>query len=122
MGVSLQLDDAPFTLPLAARFPPTSARSTADRAHLRIQLGTILEILQSLERQTVAGQRNTMAKVVGFLRGQLGRGLFIASPRNEGVLAHLVEQLAREAQRLLPDVRSFSAHADTLVALLIATT
>ena len=74
-----------------------------------------------MEVQTVAGQRHTMEKVVAFLRSRVGAGAFSVTPRNWRELSHIVDQLEREAQRQIPDLRFFGDRADALVVLLSAT-
>jgi hypothetical protein len=79
-------------------------------------------MLEDLEDQTAVGSQHTMEKVIGVLRAHIGRGLFRTGPRNEQMLSQLVDQLAREAGRPLPEVRQFRDRAEPLVALLMATT
>jgi hypothetical protein len=79
-------------------------------------------MLEDLEEQTVVGRRHTMEKVIGVLRDQIGRRLFRSGPRNGRMLSHLVDQLAHEASRPLPELREFRDRAEPLVALLMATT
>lgn len=98
------------------------ARAQGDRGQLRNQLRIVQEMLEDLEDQTAVGRRHTMEKVIGVLRKQLGRGLPAAGLRNELMLSQLVEQLAREAGRPMPEARQFRDHAEPLVALLMATT
>jgi hypothetical protein len=93
-----------------------------DRAQLRQLLRIVQDMLEDLEEQTSMGGRHTMEKVIGVLRAQIGRGLFRTGPRNERMLSRLVDQLAREAGRPLPEVREFRDRAEPLVALLMATT
>jgi hypothetical protein len=90
------------------------------RAELRLQLPIVREMLAAMEAQTVAGHRYTMEKVVGCLRQKVVFAGLNASPRNKRAVSQLIDQLAREANRRLPDVRSFSDRTETLVALLIA--
>ena len=93
-----------------------------DRALLRNQLRVVQDMLEDLEEQTVVGRRHTMEKVIGVLRDQIGRRLFRSGPRNGRMLSHLVDQLAHEAGRPLPELREFRDRAEPLVALLMATT
>lgn len=98
------------------------ARPAGDRGQLRQQLRIIQEMLEDLEEQTAVGRRHTMEKVIGVFRKQIGRGLIMAGPRNELMISQLVDELAREVGRPLPEVRQFRDHAEPLVALLMATT
>jgi hypothetical protein len=84
------------------------------------QLETIQEMLGSMETQTVPGIRYTMDKVLGFLRKQIRSEQFVVSPRNRRIVAQQVDQLTREAERMVPDARLFADRADTLVVLLLA--
>jgi hypothetical protein len=93
-----------------------------DRALLRNQLRVVQDMLEDLEEQTVVGRRHTMEKVIGVLRDQIGRRLFRSGPRNGRMLSHLVDLLAHEASRPLPELREFRDRAEPLVALLMATT
>jgi hypothetical protein len=77
-------------------------------------------MLAAMEAQTVAGHRYTMEKVVKCLRQKIAFAGLNASPRNKRAVSQLIDQLACEAKRLLPDVRSFSDRTETLVALLIS--
>ncbi len=107
----------PLSLPTR---PPGD--SLDDRALLRNRLRVVQDMLEDLEEQTVVGRRHTMEKVIGVLRDQLGRRLFRSGPRNGRMLSHLVDQLAHEASRPLPELREFRDRAEPLVALLMATT
>ncbi|HZL16802.1 MAG TPA: hypothetical protein VFG23_03545 [Polyangia bacterium] len=113
----LDLPTPPVNLPAQ----PTT-EGAGDRALLRNQLRVVQDMLEDLEEQTAMGRRHTMEKVIVVLRYQIGRGLFRAGPRNEDILSHLVDQLAHEASRPLPELREFRDRAEPLVALLMATT
>jgi hypothetical protein len=112
-------DERPAPTPLAL-LAPVPAQDEG-RSLLRRQLPVIQEMLQNLEEQTGAGRRYTMEKVVAFFRQEIGHGVLAVGPRNARVLSHLVDQMAREAQHLFPDVHHFSDRAETLLALLLAT-
>ena len=118
--------EASFQVPPSAPPLDLPARPTAeapgDRASLRYQLRVIQDMLEDLEEQTVEGRRHTMEKVIAVLRDQIGRRLFRTGPRNGDMLSHLVDQLAHEASRPLPELREFRDGAEPLVALLMATT
>jgi hypothetical protein len=107
--------------PMLAPFGQLSAEREQrrdDRSSLSRQLGVVLEMLGQLEVQTVAGQKHTMEKIVAFLRQKVVHGTVASSSRNGQALAQHVEQLGRQAQCLLPDLRLFSDRAEVLVALL----
>jgi hypothetical protein len=101
--------------------PPRQVEA-GDRALLRYQLRVVQDMLEDLKEQTVVGRRHTMEKVIGVLRGQIGRRLFRTGPRNGLMLSHLVDELAHEASRPLPELPEFRERAEPLVALLMATT
>jgi hypothetical protein len=79
----------------------------------------VKEMLGAMEAQTSAGHRYTMEKVVRLLREEIVCATLRTSLRNKGELSQLVDQLAREALRLLPNVELFSGRADIIVALLL---
>lgn len=116
---SFHLDPPAPPLGLPER-PP--AEGAGDRALLRSQLRVVQDMLEDLEEQTVVGRRHTMEKVIAVLRDQIGRRLFRTGPRNGSMLSRLVDQLAHEASRPLPELREFRDRAEPLVALLMATT
>ena len=79
-------------------------------------------MIGEIEVQTVAGQQLTIRKVVAFLKSRIHRSTTFVAPRNERELWQMVDQLAREARRPVPDVRLFRERAEALVGLLSATT
>jgi hypothetical protein len=101
--------------------PGNGTAPAAHSADASSGLVTVKEMLAGMAVQTVAGQRYTMAKVVGFLQGQIAVTAVRASSRNKREVSRLIHQLAREAERPLPNSRYFSDRAHRLVALLIAT-
>ena len=123
--MSASLETSPDWTPLLPAIDRPSRRHTplpVDRAQLRQQLRVVQDMLEDLEEQTVVGRRHTMQKLIGVLRDHIGRGQFRTGPRNRQVLLRLVDELAREAERPLPEVGLFREHAEPLVALLMATT
>ena len=87
---------------------------------LRRELSTIREMLTSLETLTTAGQQHVMFKVIAFIRGRAGEALGRVGRKNQRTAVDLLEHLAIESERPLPDVRSFGPRAESLVALLAA--
>jgi hypothetical protein len=77
-------------------------------------------MLTSLDTLTIAGQQNVMIKVVAFIRGRAGDALGRVGRHNQRTAADLLQHLAVESERPLPDVRSFGPRAESLVALLAA--
>lgn len=87
---------------------------------LHRQLSAIREMLASLETLTIAGQQNVMMKVVAFIRGRAGEALARVGRHNQRTAADLLQHLAVESERPLPDARLFGPRAESLVALLAA--
>ena len=79
------------------------------------QLPTVREMLRTLDTLTTAGQKHTMAKIVGCLRAHAAAS--IAAERGAGAAAELA-QLARHAERVYPDISTFVSRAEGLVLLL----
>ena len=82
------------------------------------ELSVVREMLGNIETLTAAGQRHTMAKVVGFIGQQATSCSQKLTPHNRSMLGQLLGQLTRESERLSPDARSFGGHAEALVGLL----
>lgn len=93
---------------------------TRPSVSLHLQLSTIREMLTSLDTLTIAGQQNVMVKVVAFIRGRAGEALARVGRHDQRTAADLLQHLAVESERPLPDVRSFGPRAESLVALLAA--
>jgi hypothetical protein len=125
MSASIQadmdMDLGPIPI-LSSRFSRQRERRQVDRAQLRLQLRVVQEMLGDLQAQTLVGQRHTMDKMIGVLREQVNRGLFAVGTRNQQMLRDLLEQLAREAGRPVPQFGYFRDRAEPLVALLMAST
>jgi hypothetical protein len=85
------------------------------------RLPTIREMLSSLDTATITGRQHLMAKVVGFIRDQGQDAVRNAGGRDQRVAIALLDGLAVESTRPLPDVRAFAHRAESLVALLAAT-
>ena len=101
-------------------YSPPRRQQSIDEVSLRRQLSTIREMLATLDTLTNAGQQNLMMKVVAFIRGRGGEALGRVGKNNQRTAADLLEHLAVEAERPLPDARAFGPQADSLVALLAA--
>lgn len=78
----------------------------------------IREMLSTLETLTVAGQRHTMAKIAGFLAETVERPGPAVSLRTRSASSELLSWLARESERLSPDVGRFCWAAQSLLGLL----
>lgn len=116
-GASLRPLERSAPIPAALGRP--SARD-GEPSLLRRQLGVVREMLGTLETLTAAGQRYAMDKVVACLRLHAGCGSLALGPRNAHTLSQLLDELAREAQRLLPDPSQFSDRAEAMVTLMAA--
>jgi hypothetical protein len=101
--------------------PKTDRRDEAKSLFGR-QLRVVQEMITDMATQTVAGQRHTMEKIVAFLRSRVAECTVSSAPRNERQFLQMVDQLKREAERQVPDVRLFAERTDALIALLSATT
>jgi hypothetical protein len=84
------------------------------------EFAVIREMLSALDTLTYPGQLQNMAKIVAFIRKNGSRVLRNASPRNRSTCAQLLDDLAGECQRLLPDTRTFRRGAENLLTLLAA--
>jgi len=83
-------------------------------------LPTIREMLESLDTLTITGRQHLMAKVVGFIRDQGQDAVRNAGWHNQRIAIELLDGLAVESNRPLPDVHEFAHRAESLVALLSA--
>jgi hypothetical protein len=77
-------------------------------------------MLTSLDTLTIAGQQHVMVKVIAFIRRSAGEALGRVGQKNQRTATNLLEHLALESVRPLPDVRLFGPRAESLVALLAA--
>jgi hypothetical protein len=89
---------------------PTAIRST-----LQGQLDAVKELVHALETQTTAGQRHSMAKVVGFLDAELRRRFPAVVAEAEGVVGRWLAELARECERRAPDIDPWIRRAEILL-------
>ena len=85
------------------------------------QLPTIREMVGVLDTLTITGQQHLMAKVVGFIREQGGDAVRNVGWRDQRIAIELLDGLAVESSRAVPDVHEFAHRAESLVALLAAT-
>ena len=83
-----------------------------------LRLTTIRQMLATLDTLTIAGQRHLMSKVVAFVSGQVERVVREGGRVNRRMLLDQLTLLKRESDRQLPSVSTFSARADSLIALL----
>jgi hypothetical protein len=92
-----------------------------DGSLLLRQLGVVREMLAAMPQLSHAGQCATMAKVVRFITDQVDGTPRTMAGLTRHALVTLAEQLAREAQRLCPDIGAFADRVEDVIALLAAT-
>jgi hypothetical protein len=97
-----------------------SIQQQGDGLFLR-QLPTIREMLGSLDTLTINGRQHLMIKVVDFLRDNGVDAVRGIGWRNQRAVMELLDGLAVESHRPMPDVKQFAQRAESVVALLAAT-
>jgi hypothetical protein len=100
------------SLPMITDEPVAPWVGTAD------PIDTVREMLAMLETITIAGQRHVMEKVTVFAEARIGRVARRAGPAARRVLWEQLDCLRREAERIVPDVATFTRRAESLMALL----
>jgi hypothetical protein len=90
----------------SAVMPPTTTPSTQPH------LGLVVEMLDTLDTLTVAGQRHVMGKVLRLLSPASGR----SARRIDGLLA----DMGREAGRMAPTAATFRRRAEEVLVALAA--
>jgi len=78
------------------------------------RLGIVEELLGDLETVTHAGQRYTMAKVVGLLRDEVADSEPRLSELQRRWIKRSLDELAREPDRMLPNRIPFVARAHNI--------
>lgn len=84
------------------------------------QAATIREMLGVLHTLTPAGCCHSMSKVVAFVGGHARAIARRMGTGNGRAVFGLIQGLERESERRVPDVATFSRHAEDLLALLAA--
>jgi hypothetical protein len=79
------------------------------------QLAVVLEMMDSIETLTIAGQRHMMTKVVRFLERQL---VLLRAGERRPLVFRSLGRLAHEAERQTPNARAFNRRAGVLVSLI----
>ena len=115
-SIQVQEDQVAFRPVIDPRFLYDSSGSSLSR-----QLGTVREMLPTLDTVSAAGQQHIMRKVVAFIQAQAVRTCRNLSQRNQEMFAELLEHLTHESQRLLPDARAFIRRTESLLVFLGAT-
>ena len=87
-------------------WPFENHRAAESSADTRCRLDVASELVQELPTLTAAGQRYTMAKIVGVL--------------SVPSVGPWMDDLTQQSARLAPDVEVFTRHAMDIVALLRA--
>jgi hypothetical protein len=82
------------------------------------RLGIVEELLGDLETVTHAGERYTMAKVVGLLRDEVADSEPRLSELQRRWMKRSLDELAREQDRMLPDRLPFAARAQNIAVSL----
>jgi hypothetical protein len=78
------------------------------------RLGIVEALLGDLETVTHAGQRYTMAKIVGLLRDEVADSGPRLPELDRRRMKRALDELAREQDRMLPDRLPFAARAQTI--------
>ena len=78
------------------------------------RLGIVEALLGDLETVTHAGQRYTMAKIIGLLRDEVADSGLRLSELERRSMKRSLDALAREQDRPLPDRIPFVARAQTI--------
>jgi hypothetical protein len=92
---------------------------SASSTDTQCRLDVASELVRELSTLTAAGQRFTMAKIVGVLRVPAPRNPPATDPTNRPV-GPWMDDLTQQSARLAPDVEVFSRRAMDIVALLRA--
>jgi hypothetical protein len=102
---------------VAVALIPLDHQSSAEAP---VDLAVVGEILADIVTATVAGQRYLMGKTIAFLERELASVARALSERQRGVFARWLVELARQAARIVPDVRAFNRRARILTGYLAA--
>ena len=105
---------------LTLRVPgiPADLLQTDDRASLSWQVSVLGDMVATLDTLTTAGQQHVIGKVVAVVRDQVQRAAPLVSRREREILAGLVEEMARQSDRVSPDLSVFTPRAERLIGLL----
>lgn len=99
--------------------PSIELRSQGGGRSFDRQIPTIREMLGSLDMVTINGRQHLMTKVVAFLRECEAVAPGIGRD-NQRAIIDLLDRLAAESSRPMPDVQQFAERAENVVALLAA--
>ena len=96
---------------------PLDRQPPADKP---IDLAVVGEILADIVTATVAGQRYLMEKTIAFLERELNSVAAVLSERQRAVYGRWLIELARQATRIVPNVRAFNRRAQILTDFVAA--
>ncbi len=85
-----------------------------------VDLAVVGEILADIVTATVAGQRYLMGKTIKFLERELTSVARVLTDRQRSVFARWLVELARQAGRIVPNVRAFNRRAQILTDFVAA--
>jgi len=119
MNQGIHAEQTQTPTPVALWQPTTASAQTGSHGSCVLSgLGTIREMLSSIDSVTLAGQRYTMSKIIAFFE-ELGANVYVGvSERSQVLIARLLNQLGHESARPLPDAPRFTQHATDVLALL----
>jgi hypothetical protein len=106
---AIRLDATPTPSPSLT--PPPAATELRDKE----QLAVVVEMMDSIDTLTIAGQRHMMMKVVRFLERQL---VLVRAGERRPLVFRSLGRLAHEAERQTPNPRAFNRRAAVLVSLI----
>lgn len=107
-----------MSLTIRAPGLPVDLRTGGEPASLSWQVSVLGDMVATLDTLTTAGQHHVIGKVVAVVRDQVRRAAPLVSRREREMLAGLVEEMARESDRVSPDLAVFTPRAERLIGLL----
>lgn len=107
-----------MSLTIRAPGLPVDLRTGGEAASLSWQVSVLGDMVATLDTLTTAGQQHIIGKVVAVVRDQVRRAAPLVSRREREMLAGLVEEMARESDRVSPDLSVFTPRAERLIGLL----
>ena len=107
-----------MNLTMSAPRLPADLRTTGEPTSVSWQVSVLGDMVATLDTLTRAGQQHIIGKVVAVVRDQVRRAAPLVSRRERETLAGLVEEMARESDRVSPDLSVFTPRAERLFGLL----
>ena len=102
--------NGPFRLALPSHPEPSSSA----------KLEVVRDLLAALDSATIAGQRHLMERIIGLVGPDVARVTGQLTDRRRTIIARSLDELAREAARLVPDAGAFRRQAEVLMDVLSA--